>query len=858
MTDPNDGCARVRALFSSAYDDEFAAGDRELFYTHLRACPACGREYADYRKALMALRALDPVPAGRDFEKRVIGAVSEDAGRSTLLAISTEPAATQPMAARRGRHLPLRRAAAAALLVGLAGFGAGLALRPAPPPAPEDPPAGMVRAGSRLVPADRFVEETLAARGFTRLGGRWLPAGESDAVARGETWYRGRWRTQWELREALLGDPADAPPAPPPAAVAAATPGAAATAPAAPAPAPAPPADETLRALGYVRLGDRWVSVQEKEWIDKGYVLYRDRWLSPAELQKEILVAENFVLHDGRWMTREERERLLASAPRSLRPATAEDALAVALRDLVIGDPVADGGLAVYPLYARTTLPDEPWVLLDAALRGGKVELRDEKQTRRLKARNADDRPVLLLAGDLLAGGHQDRAVARDLLLLPNRKWTDVEVYCAEPGRSAGKGDRIDAAPALAPPDLRGLLAADAGQPAFWAGVHRRLDAFGVKSPTGSLCALYASTAVTERTRAVERRLGDVPTRDVRTVGVALGSDLGLVAAECFPSNTLLRQAWPRMLAAAAAHGGSRRADGAAPAGAVPNTRAGVNQVLEQAIAGDWVRAAAGDGASRLQLRSAGAISGEACVAEGRVGHVAFHLDASASDGAPAYALDPGKAQRLAAELARAMAGPDPAERARAVREFGPVRWDRAAEILAGLAANETDDEVRIALAEALAATRSPAAVKPLTDLLDKAPRRGPVSRAAAMALARTGDPRAVDALVRLLHLGDAETARAGLDAFVLLVPRLRDPAALEKAVSRLVSFLEGLDAHTREHRPAAALCPTHAFFEAVYDPARAALSAVARVPFASGGEARTWWSRSRETFLRGAAAPVK
>jgi hypothetical protein len=856
MTAPNGGCARVRALFSNAYDDEFAAGERDFFYAHLRECAACEREYATYRKALMALRALEPVPAARDFEKRVIGAVSEEAGRSTLIALSTEPAATQPMATRRGRPVPLRWAAAAAVLVGLAGLAAGLALRPAPPPAPEAPPAGMVRAGDRLVPADRFVEETLASRGFVRLGGRWMPGGEADAVARGETWYRGRWRTQWELREALVGDPAEAPSAPPPVAVAA--PGAPAVAPAPPAAPAAPPVDEALRALGYVKAGDRWVTAQEKAWTDKGYVLYRDRWLSPADLQKEVLVGEGFVLHERRWMTREERERLLASAPRPPRPATPQDELAAALRDLVIGDPVTDGALAVYPLYARTTLPDEPWVLLDAAFRGGKIEIRDEKQTRRIKARNADDRPVLLLAGELLAGGHQDRAVARDLLLPPNRKWTDVEVYCAEPGRSAGKSDRFEASPALAPPDLRGLLAADAGQPAFWSGIRHRLDAFAAKSPTDSLCSLSGSAGVAERARALERRLGDVPTRDVRTVGIAFGTDLDLVAAECFPSNTLLRQAWPKLLAAAAT-GSVRRAAGAAsPAGALPNTRAGVNQVLEQAIAGDWVRAPAGEGAARLQLRSAGAISGEACLAEGRVGHVAFHLDASAADGAAAYALDPGKAQRLAAELARVMAGPDTGERARAVREFGALRWDRTAEVLAGCAATETDDDVRIALAEGLAETRSPAAVKPLVDLLDRAPRGGPVARAAAMALARTGDPRAVDPLVRLLHLGNAEAARAGLDACVLLVSRLRDAAAIEKAVSRLVSFTEGLDVHTRELRAGTPLCPTHAFFEAVYDPARAAMSAVARLPFASGGEARTWWSKNRDAFLRGATAPVK
>ena len=239
-------------------------------------------------------------------------------------------------------------------------------------------------------------------------------------------------------------------------------------------------------------------------------------------------------------------------------PRHPRDALAAALRNLVIGEPVTEELVAVYPLYARTTLPDEPWGTLDAALRDGTFEIRDGKQTRRVEARNAGDRPVLLFAGELLAGGHQDRIVVHDTRVPPGRAWADVAVYCAEPGRSVGRTDRFDAAPVLAPPDLRGLLAVDAGQPAVWAGIRRRLDALGVRSPTGSLRALYASGPVPARVRALAQRLGDLPTRDVRTVGVAYGSDRGLIAAECFASNTLLCQAWPRVLAAAAAHAAVR------------------------------------------------------------------------------------------------------------------------------------------------------------------------------------------------------------------------------------------------------------------------------------------------------------
>jgi hypothetical protein len=258
-------------------------------------------------------------------------------------------------------------------------------------------------------------------------------------------------------------------------------------------------------------------------------------------------------------------------------------------------------------------------------------------------------------------------------------------------------------------------------------------------------------------------------------------------------------------------------------------------------------------------MRSGEAIFGEACLPEGRVGHAVLYADAAAVLPAPdapaAYALEAGKAQRLAGELARVMGGTDEGEQARAVREFGSLRWDRAADTLAPYVATVTDDAVRLALAEALGATRSPAAVKPLVDLLEKAPRRSPLVRSAALALARTGDPKAIDPLVKLLNQGEPETARIGLDACVQLVPALRDGAAVDKALSRLIAYFEMLDAHARELKTAAAVCPTHPLYEALYGPLRTALSGLTRAPLLSGAEARTWWNKNRDTYLRGAAA---
>jgi hypothetical protein len=372
-----------------------------------------------------------------------------------------------------------------------------------------------------------------------------------------------------------------------------------------------------------------------------------------------------------------------------------------------------------------------------------------------------------------------------------------------------------------------------------------------VKTATDTASALYARGPVPERLAAIARRLGDLPARDARTVGVAFAFGDALASAECFASNSILRLAWPKLLAAAAAEEAARPGTGAAES-PVPNSRPGVNLLLESALRGEWIPSPENHSTLVARRTRAGdLLDGEASLPGGRLGHAALYIGAPTPADATAYALDANKALRLAADLARAMASAPPARRALAIREIGSLPWAQAAETLAAYVGIEADETVRVALAEALGATRNPGAVKPLIDLLDKSKRGGPAARAAALALARTADPRAIPPLFKLLHQADIASARTGLDACAVFLAGLRDRAALERAMARFVSFFESLDSHILETDLAAAVCAGHPIYQALYEPMRAAISGIAGIPIASGAHARQWWNRNREAFLR-------
>src|SRR3954470_7842480 len=105
---------------------------------------------------------------------------------------------------------------------------------------------------------------------------------------------------------------------------------------------------------------------------------------------------------------------------------------------LHVGQGTTRGPLTVFPVWtdapsfgpALLTGDDAP---VDVAERSGSPAV-DQ-----LVVTNRGDRPVLLLAGELLEGGMQHRALTVTTLLAPNRP-TVLPVVCVEQGRWHGGG----------------------------------------------------------------------------------------------------------------------------------------------------------------------------------------------------------------------------------------------------------------------------------------------------------------------------------------------------------------------------------------------------------------------------------
>src|ERR1019366_1067186 len=95
-----------------------------------------------------------------------------------------------------------------------------------------------------------------------------------------------------------------------------------------------------------------------------------------------------------------------------------------------------------------------------------------EADVNRLVLYNNSARPLLLLAGEIVTGGKQDRVIGLDRIVPPNTGPIDLGVFCVEPGRWVTSSNKFGSMGAqMAQPSVRTPAMAEHNQNSVWANV---------------------------------------------------------------------------------------------------------------------------------------------------------------------------------------------------------------------------------------------------------------------------------------------------------------------------------------------------------------------------------------------------
>jgi hypothetical protein len=177
-------------------------------------------------------------------------------------------------------------------------------------------------------------------------------------------------------------------------------------------------------------------------------------------------------------------------------------------------------------------------------------------QVNKLALVNKSGMHLVLMAGEMVVGGKQDRIVQKDAIVPPSPKPIPLAVFCVEQGRWHGETASFDnqigggggMRGGLADPSVRGTAQSKGDQGAVWGAVAKKQKDVGGGSATDTYQSVIMSPKAKKDTgdyvKAIE---GKFPSQNV--IGAIVAINGKLVWLDVFSGQTnLFEKYWPKLL----------------------------------------------------------------------------------------------------------------------------------------------------------------------------------------------------------------------------------------------------------------------------------------------------------------------
>jgi hypothetical protein len=266
--------------------------------------------------------------------------------------------------------------------------------------------------------------------------------------------------------------------------------------------------------------------------------------------------------------------------------------------------PIRHGNLEIFPVVASSSHDTRNFLTLDEGLRSGDVIVsesgnvaplvrprnrnlvppppqRGGAQVNQLVLVNNSRRPLLLLAGEIVTGGKQDRVIGKDRLVPAESDPIDLSVFCVEPGRwtgasmsfssgggvGGGQGGGIVSG-VMAQPAVRAKAMGDKDQTKVWAEVRNSQARVVAQAPAPMAATIAGTTSYAKvmENEEVKQKVDAVAApmqrdyqslikqlRDRNAVGVVVAVNGEIIWADIFASTNLLEKYWPKLVRSYAA-----------------------------------------------------------------------------------------------------------------------------------------------------------------------------------------------------------------------------------------------------------------------------------------------------------------
>jgi hypothetical protein len=270
-------------------------------------------------------------------------------------------------------------------------------------------------------------------------------------------------------------------------------------------------------------------------------------------------------------------------------------------------DPVAYENITIFPVVSSSMQDTSPFLTLDEGLSSGAVIVSEQGAAGLARSRdgrpvavpqynsgasvnqlvliNRGKRPLLLLAGELVSGGKQDRIIGKDRIVPVGSDPLPLDVFCVEHGRWTGASSQFDSSKTIVHPSVREQAAVGQNQNEVWSAVRSGTlaspkparagatggtpalppppaklstetigDAIATAAPTQSYRKIYeqsrAGTSVDEFVVELERRFNraTLGLKGERVVGVVVAYGGDVAWSDIFASGDLFEHYWSKLL----------------------------------------------------------------------------------------------------------------------------------------------------------------------------------------------------------------------------------------------------------------------------------------------------------------------
>ena len=230
-----------------------------------------------------------------------------------------------------------------------------------------------------------------------------------------------------------------------------------------------------------------------------------------------------------------------------------------------VGQPITHQNLVVFPIRIASQASKTDLLTLNEAQRENLVSVRELLNARvsEILVENRSDKPLLLVGGEIVLGGKQDRIVEHDVLI-PPKKTASVKVYCVEPGRWTAQelGEKFAPAKKVVAPEVRKSAQVEKSQQLVWAyneRVQRQLPASTPMLPSQSYRRVLTDTEVQKETEAYIRAIQSKLARDPKVCGMIVAVNGVIEWLDVFSDPSLFRKVMPSLLHSAAVQALAKR-----------------------------------------------------------------------------------------------------------------------------------------------------------------------------------------------------------------------------------------------------------------------------------------------------------